>query len=525
MYRALVVVIVALNTTQVSAQVPPTTVAPAHMPKIGTVDPRFVSYNVEMVEVTGGRFWKPYSADTAPTELAKAATPKASPTAGLDPNLFEYRPPIDLTNARLRNLAKALGPAYVRVSGSWANRTYFQDNDNPPPKQAPAGFDDVLTRAQWKGVIEFSRAVGAQIVTSFATSPGTRDAGRVWTPTQAKAFLDYTKAVGGRIAAAEFMNEPTIAVRQGAPAGYDAAAFAKDMKVFGPFLRRQSPETLLLGPGGTGEGRATGPTPPADIIGSEDILKTTGPAFDVFSYHFYGALSRRCTAIGRGRAVTLDQALSPEWLDQTDQVEAFYAAMRDTYLPGKPIWVTETAEAACGGDTFAGQFADTFRFLNQFGTLARKGVQVIMHNTLAASDYGLIDEKTFEPRPNYWAAVLWNKTMGTTVLSAGGQNDGPVRIFAHCMKQARGGVALLALNTDKKEEHTLEVLMSGERFTLTAPALTSTNVLLNGSELTARPDGSLPSILGQPLKAGNLRLPPQSISFLVFPSAGNSSCQ
>src|SRR5258708_11332284 len=36
-------------------------VNPAKMPKISTVDSRFVSYNVEMVEVTGGRFLKPYN--------------------------------------------------------------------------------------------------------------------------------------------------------------------------------------------------------------------------------------------------------------------------------------------------------------------------------------------------------------------------------------------------------------------------------------------------------------------------------
>ena len=34
--------------------------APASMARIGTVDERFQSYNIEMVEVTGGRFWKPY---------------------------------------------------------------------------------------------------------------------------------------------------------------------------------------------------------------------------------------------------------------------------------------------------------------------------------------------------------------------------------------------------------------------------------------------------------------------------------
>ena len=31
------------------------------MPRVGTVDERFQSYNIEAVEVTGGRFWKPYA--------------------------------------------------------------------------------------------------------------------------------------------------------------------------------------------------------------------------------------------------------------------------------------------------------------------------------------------------------------------------------------------------------------------------------------------------------------------------------
>src|SRR5258708_18128378 len=38
-------------------------VNPAKMPKLSTVDSRFVSYNVEMVEVTGGRLLEPYSDD------------------------------------------------------------------------------------------------------------------------------------------------------------------------------------------------------------------------------------------------------------------------------------------------------------------------------------------------------------------------------------------------------------------------------------------------------------------------------
>ena len=43
----------------------------------------------------------------------------------MNPGLYEYRPPVDLTQARLRKLAAALGPAYVRVSGTWARRPTF----------------------------------------------------------------------------------------------------------------------------------------------------------------------------------------------------------------------------------------------------------------------------------------------------------------------------------------------------------------------------------------------------------------
>jgi heparanase 1 len=184
---------------------------PQKMIKIGDVDPRFVSYNVEAVEVTGGRFWKPYN-DEVEARLAGASQtkPGQNQPIGMDPNLFQYRPPIDLSNTRLRKLAKALEPAYLRVSGTWRNSTYFQDNDEPAMQSAPKGFNGVLTRAQWKGVVDFSHAVGADILTSVATSVGTRDSNGIWTPEQAKAIFDYTEKIGGHIAATEFMNEPTL---------------------------------------------------------------------------------------------------------------------------------------------------------------------------------------------------------------------------------------------------------------------------------------------------------------------------
>ena len=230
-------------------------VAPSTMPRIGSVSERYQSYNVEMIEVTGGRFWKPYRPEPG-DGVRQPAPPDAAPGAdtpsGMNADLYQYRPPIDLSNARLRKLAAALGPAYVRVSGTWANTTYFSETAEPPAAP-PAGFKGVLSRAQWKGVVDFAQAVNAEIVTSFATGAGTRDSAGVWTAEQPTRLIDYTRALGGRIAAAEFMNEPNLAVMGGAPAGYDAAAYGRDFKRFHAFAKAAAPDMLILGPGSVGE--------------------------------------------------------------------------------------------------------------------------------------------------------------------------------------------------------------------------------------------------------------------------------
>jgi heparanase len=494
---------------------------PRDMPRMGTVDDRFQSFNIEMLEVTGGDFWKPYSksSDTAPPP----GQSNASVPVGMNPSMYQYRPPIDLANPRLRKLAAALGPAYVRVSGTWANTTYFQDADDPSPKAPPAGFHGVLTRQEWKGVVDFSHAVNAQIVTSFATGAGTRDNG-VWTPQEATKFIAYTRSIGGNIAAAEFMNEPTAAAMGGAPKGYDGAAYGRDLAVFVPFIRKMAPDMLILGPGSVGEGGVFPMPAGISFLKSEDLLQATGPVFDVFSYHFYGAVSKRCASMGSAATTTADAALSDEWLSRTGKVEAFYAGLRDKFEPGKPLWITETADAACGGNPWASTFLDSFRYLNQLGTMAQRGVQVVAHNTLDASDYGLLDETTYAPRPNYWAALLWRRLMGTTVLNPGNVSAQGLHVYAHCLRGHPGGVVILVINANRTAPESLKIPESSERYALTAAKLMDTTVLLNGLDLKLGADDALPKLTGASTPAGDLTFAPASITFLAVPNANNASC-
>jgi hypothetical protein len=528
--------LIALTALPLAAQ---TAVAinPDTLPAVTTIDKRFQSYNIEMLEVTGGRFWKPY-ADT--TKSAPAPTADATP-AGMSADMYAYRAPKDLSSPRLRKLAAALGPAYVRVSGTWANTTYF-----PAPGETltapPTGFGGVLTRPQWKGVIDFAHATNAEIVTSFSTGVGTRDASGQWRPVQAQRLLDYTASLHGNIAAAEYMNEPTFAALGGAPKGYDAAQYGRDFATFLAFIRANAPALKVAGPGSVGESAGTGIN--AGIGGSmpgfiatPKLLAAMGKdSVDIFSYHMYGGVSQRCKSMAAANQATPEAALSENWLATTDDVLAYYKQQRDQYDPGKPIWLTETGETACGGNPWAATFLDSFRYLDQLGRLAKSGVQVTMHNTLAASDYALLDENTYAPRPNFWAALLWRRFMGTTVLDAAIPLQPGLHVYAHCENRQTGGsahaggVTLLVIQNDPAAPHTLNLSTASDRYTLSAAsaqlaALQTQSITLNSTPLTLGPNDTLPKLTPVATPAGVVTFAPATITFLTLPKADNPACR
>jgi hypothetical protein len=308
------------------------------------------------------------------------------------------------------------------------------------------------------------------------------------------------------------MNEPNVAAAGVTAASDDTAAYGRDFKIFRSFMKRQAPETMILGPGLAGATDA-----------ASRLLAASGPGVDAFSYHHYGALSERCSGRTSDGALAAT-ALSEQWLARTEQTLNFYRKLRDQFEPGKPIWLTETAEAACGGNRWAATFLDTFRYLDQLGRLATGGVQVVMHNTLAASDYGLLNEKDLAPRPNYWGALLWRRLMGTTVLDAGVPFQTGLHVYAHCQRGKPGGVGLLVINTDRDEARALRLAAAAERYTLDAADLGDGAARLNGRALELSAKDELPDITGVPTPAGTLTFAPATITFLAVPAAANSAC-
>lgn len=189
------------------------------------------------------------------------------------------------------------------------------------------------------------------------------------------------------------------------------------------------------------------------------------------------------------------------------------------------MWLTETGQTACGGDRWASTALDSFRYLDQLGRLAKRSVQVVAHNTLAASDYGLIEEKDLTPRPNYWAALLWHNTMGRVVLDAGASPAGSLHLYAQCMKGHAGGVTLLALNLSRTGGQSIGLPQASTRYVMTSADLVSRSVQLNGKDLALTASGDLPKISGVATAKGSFDLPAASIAFFTFAEAGNPACR
>lgn len=455
---------------------------------VATLDDRYQSYNVEMVEVTGGEFWKPY--DSGPGKVV--------------------REPIDLGSERLRNLASALGPAYIRVSGTWANSTYF-DADGTSGGVAPEGFQGVLSTDQWRGVGEFADAVDGEVVTSFASNTGVRDADGVWTDDQARALLEFSIEEDLPLVAAEFYNEPGFNI--GVPQGHTEADFGRDFAIFTTMVDEVMPDLRIAGPGSADDVTPVVIEPPLD---STDVLETVDPSeFDIFSYHFYPKVSERCIS-PEGSEV----ALTEEFLSRVEADKAHYEELRDLYVPGAPMWITETAQAACGGDRWAAQYVDVIRYVDVLGRLATGDGDVVFHNTLAASDYGLIDEDDLTPRPSYWAAVLWQKLMGPQVLTVDPEDDTPdLGIYAQCTPDAdEPSVTYTIVNSSANDERTVTTA-TGEAtvYVLTGDSLDSEMASLNGTVLTAAEDGTLPPLEGE-AASGAVAVPPASVAFVVEPT-------
>ena len=383
---------------------------PGSLRELHVGNERLVSYNVEMTEVTGGTFWKAYTpaqiAGTEPFVLKGGFLGNA--TASTD--LMQYYDPIDLSDKKLRKLAKEIGPAWVRVSGTWSTKTYY-DFDGHTNGVIPEGYNAILTREQWLGVLDFCKDIGAKLLISVADCEGLHHADEPWNPSQAEQIFALSKEYGKAIDAAEFVNEPNLLAMSGCPKGYTTEQYVRDQDIFIRWLHENYPDCSFVGPCSTegvlkkhGEKAQGGGV--GDILpqcSTDDLMKGAQEKLDVYSYHYYNGVSERLEPVMPFAHWKANKAHTEEYLAVASNMAKFHAEKRDIYCPGGEMWVTEAGDAGGGGDTWASTYLDVFRTLNELGSFSVVTRGIIFHNTLASSDYGYLKPEVFDPRPNYFA--------------------------------------------------------------------------------------------------------------------------
>ncbi|MFO7180625.1 MAG: hypothetical protein DIU78_018135 [Pseudomonadota bacterium] len=484
---------------------------------LAEVDPRFLSFAVDTSQVVGGHFW---AAAADRVEIARGS---------------ERVPPFDFTRPALARLAAELAPAYLRIGGTEADHVYYSPNDHAPAA-LPPGYELAFTRRHWDAVNAFVRRTGLDLFFTVNAGPGPRDERGAWTPHNFEALARHARARGDAVAVWELGNEvngyPFV---HGPSHRVTGERYAEDVRVFAEVVERYTPDARVVGPAGflwpvMGE-------PLSAFFGIyEDFLKAGGgDALDALTWHFYPQQSRRCPMATRRAGPEV--LLNPVFLDEQDRWAAYVSRLRDRHAPQIPLWLGETGNAQCGGEPgVSDRFASTLWWLDALGAAARSGQPVVVRQTLAGSHYGMLDDATLEPRPDYYASVLHKRLMGTRVLavSRAEEKNPYVRLYAHCTAErsrtAPGSVTVLVVNLDREHEavvrHDGALGPRAQVYRLGAPRLDSTTVELNGAPLRTH-SGELPLL--EPIEIdvtnGALALPPLSASFVVFPAANAAACR
>jgi hypothetical protein len=475
---------------------------------IATVDPRFLSVAIDTSQFLGGTWW---SSDS------QAATGTAENAVA----------PFDFTRPALVPLARALAPAYLRIGGTQADDAWYDLSDTPAAT-APAPFTLVLNHREWDAMQAFSTAAGFDVFFTLNAGPGPRNAQGAWTPDNARSLLDYATTHHQPVAAWELGNEVNAyLVTFGSAGTVSATQYADDLGAARSLIAEASPGARLAGPA-SAFWPMVGELPPF----LPKLLPLGGSLLDIVTWHYYPQQSTRCPiALTPATQYLL---LQSDALAEIDTWATGVEQLASAYAPSAQVWLGETGNAQCGGAPgISNRFVATLWWLDELGRMSSHGEQVAVRQTLSGSDYGLLDDATLTPNPDYWTSVLFKRLVGTRVLAVDMAPD-TLPSYAWCARSGPpGAITLATVNLSQSQAVTVAVTgvpASGALgYALTADDPLGTAVKLNGKTLEAGTDGTLPPLNGSAMTengdAAWLRMPPISAAFVVLPNARAKACE
>ncbi|WCN10075.1 glycoside hydrolase [Marinomonas mediterranea] len=422
------------------------------------VEERYLSFSIDISVVAGGFWWE--------------GSQKTKDGLGT-----ERIPPIDLNQKKLDLLVQALGPAYLRVGGSEADKVHYFTTSRTPSDPAPL----IITQQIWDALHQFVERNQLGFMFTFKYGLFNRKQHGDWLPEETQGLLQYCRQKGYKIDVCELGNELNAYwAFHGIRSQPSASKLAKDYDRFCRLVRMVSPESRIAGPGSAFWPKLGETIRPFSNI-TTNLLANMEEQLDIVDWHYYPFQSKRSPV--RTRTATLDKVIAPSSLDDFEQYARQLSRWRNKHQPSATLWTGETGSAQCGGQAkLSDRFASCFWWADQLGRGALLGQTTMVRQSLIGGDYALINRKTLKPNPDYWVSWLWGKLMGQEVYKVE-CFDPDIQAYCHSGKK-EGKCTLLIINMTSKPKRILchNFGAKKKRFEITAASLTSKKVRINGAK-------------------------------------------
>ncbi|KAM8828330.1 heparanase [Spinachia spinachia] len=469
-----------------------------------------------------------------------------------------------LSSTKVRTLAKALSPSFLRFGGTRQDFMVFSPQKvqagssarrlfngssaegSCDRRELPSSLEDKLKRDWTQQLVTLMREDlqgkyrrvkftedTVDLLHSFASCSGMdlifglnallRSADNSWNGSNAGLLLQYCESRRYPVSW-ELGNEPNSYEKK-AGIRVDGHQLGRD---FTRLRAMMSESTWYRGAGLFGPDVGQPREHRVNLL--EGFLQSGSPAVDAVTWHHYYV---------NGRDTSVEDFLDPQVLDSLILKTKDVLEEVQMVSPEKPVWLGETSSAFGGGATgLSDTFVAGFMWLDKLGLSARLGMAVVMRQVFIGSgSYHLLDEN-LDPLPDYWLSVLYKRLVGPEVLKIESRSS-RVRLYLHCANRNsyRGGaVTLISMNLGQEPACiSLPALLSSsstvEAFVLQSDrpgvdGLYSRCVKLNGGVLKMVDDRTLPHLKGARLPpAEHLQLPAFSLAFFVFMDTGAVACR
>ena len=455
---------------------------------------------------------------------------------------------LDYDDPILLKLASRFGGSTFRVGGTEADLLYYNiSGSSSSPPWAPdhiVNRNDTLDVRVWDRLYNFSRAADLKLLYDL-NAMGSRRTDNTWDSTNAEQLLAHIKSAGyhtqGVLAGFQFGNEPFLDGWMKTTHKVSGLQLAKDLRALHGLIAAHNLSSalpVLQGPdeacvGSTDYWKNKVSCIPDQAHFAEFVPGASTVASSL-SFHFY-----RFSGSG-GCKLSAEDLIDVDKLGDYSAISVYMNAAKDLGHGDVPMVLSETSAVSCGGcKGVSDTFVHSLWFVDLLGRAVSKyRLHQLYRQALFGPDaYALVQTangRFARVTPDYFAALLWSRLVGSTILGVTG-GGGNLRLHAACSRTTAGGVAVVYANWAPTPVNvTLSADASGsvysgwrEEFHLTPTTggLSSHDVSLNGGGALGVESDLTPQLVRPTVgNHGVVTLAGYSLGFIVLLNASALAC-